>query len=595
MNQDNREQRRRRRLKVIALPAAGLALTAGLGTAAGMAHPASAAPAGNVAQVGALKGAPGIGDIVSMGSTIYGFVAQCENNLDNNISCLQGSGKSIAEIHGIVSDIRNKLDAFTAQYAKDQEQTQQALDTVIQNQANAEVRAQWTTVRADLETAHVSLKLYDGYVDCLNSATSAQAGGETPTCEVIDLAGKPTGETVPADLNHIQAAERKFLEYQVKNQHAVGGYTLQAADLVQRISGTTTDPYASPSLMNAILNREEVAEKVRQGLPAASKLRVIPASYVNKIGEYESAMIERENTYFAMRIIAANMSGETDLAKTWAGLANNGRQDLSPVLSLAQQSTAFTFPGWSRENKLPANQYYFNGPRTGLVKITNHGMTKQPMMGNQLPTRHEIQNLAADIDESGTTYSQQVAANGSAIPGPISQAGHGNATAAGYLWSRPEDVGMKHFTSKHEGDDGEQFYYRGSSSGTKVREFDAHTLFEMGSWTFGGDRGISQKSVLMSVFNNPQNGTAGGSMGFPDGEWFYPGSANNYATPTWDFYYEKVTHQSKPSRMYPKGHPVTNSYGPHGGGSAVFVSGMYSMSGAQITIAPQEVGGALQK
>ena len=95
---------------------------------------------------------PGVGSILSGGSAVYSMIARCMHNQDNNIDCMQSSDQTLCR-----SSLAGEGDPSSScrvhpQIRGRSKRTSAALDTIIQNQADAYVRDQWKGVRSDLET-----------------------------------------------------------------------------------------------------------------------------------------------------------------------------------------------------------------------------------------------------------------------------------------------------------------------------------------------------------------------------------------------------------------------------------------------------------
>lgn len=383
---------------------------------------------------------PGPGDVINGAKAIYDAVKQCDSNQAAGLPCFQSTGQTVNEIYTMMKD-------FTAKYDVDQARTQQSFDVVIANQKNEQVRAEWQAVRADFETSHVGMQLLESYADCARVYTS----DEDDTCMKVDSLGnvEPDGQRATTEtLSRIQS-DIAFNDSGLRNN--VGGYTLSPADLAQRIGGKDAgNPYAGDGLLHAILDREQTSEAVRQKLTPGTALSYYPSAYVNRVGEEVTAITTEETGYFAARVAASTMNGDTSFAAALSKLANSGRPTSSPVLSIEAQREAHVFPGWTPETQLSENQSYFVGEKTGAVLLKNHGDTTSAPSAEakDLPTAKELNDFGSDF---GARYTKYQALNPTELPAIGDQlagnAGKSGGTGVARLWSAASptwDVSLRH-------------------------------------------------------------------------------------------------------------------------------------------------------
>lgn len=542
---------------------------------------------------------PGAGEIWDRVSPIYDTISRCVENEDYGLPCLQSDGETLAEIHGMVKQIQEKLDKFLKQYAKDRQRTMDSFDVVVKNQANAEVRAQWQRVQADLETSHISMKMYQNFMECVQSAATTSETNPKPTCKKIDINGVEAG-TQDADMTNIFKARQQFLDKQHRNGDGFGGYQLAPTDFMQSMAGTTIDPYASESLMHALLERELVTERAREGLPVGHKLTLYPASLVNGVGDLQTSVVLLEGNYFSSRMLAAQLNGDQELADSFQRLADKGRDDSSPVLSLPQQLTSFRFPDWTPENRLSEQQAYVVGPNSGAVKITNRGMTNtSPDTATDLPTMEEVRNLAADFGASGSSYGEHAKRNDKILPIAAEQQGRGNPTAAGQMWTKPQELIRASYQGVNNSSDRQTFQAHGTQALEKSVITPIYLLKAPGASYVRKDGVapvIQTRSVPMSIYNAPSGATKPGTLETIRETVVYPGSGNDWANPVWNLHDEiqwKYKQMSGPTSQK-KWFSTYRSEYPHGGGASVMGNGVSRPKpSGLVTITPVTAGGAL--
>ena len=593
----------RRRKVAIAAPAAGLALAALCGTGLA-ASPAQAAQA----QAVSTKGGPGIGDLIDFGSGIYEGITHCLNNQAAGIDCMQSDSETLLDVHTKVTQIQRELKEFMVRYAADRQETKESFDHVVANQADASVREQWAAVRADLETTHVSMKLYSALVDCVGKATDTSKPNQT--CESVDQFGNDAG-TQPADVKAIKATQEAFLAHQDRNSMGNGGYRLSPTDFQQRIAGTTTNPYESDSVMNAMLEREQAHERARQGLAVNKSLVWYPASYVNKVGKIESAMSDLSRDYYTVRIFAARMRGDTVTASALDRLAQSGRGDSSPVLSLGQQHEAFLFPGWSREKPLKENQSYLVGKDSGVHKITLVGNGTTADKSATLPTGEQVVQMAKDIGNSGTTYSKMAKAEPAALPEVDGQIKIGNAAQAGRFWTAPQQLthavgqGRDVTIPGVHGDYTEKDLFAPWGTSDFTRTIDVWGLRNnpdpaMGigpaPYEMGKSVNVVDESVAYGVYDAKSTPDFGfsGRIETPQFQANYPDATREaeFAGPMWDLKSQQ-TIRTAPHQV--PWVPDGKGLAPSGNGVFVVVSGSANAkAAASIDFEEQALGGALQ-
>lgn len=548
---------------------------------------------------------PGVGDAWSGISPIYNTISKCAQNEKFDLPCLQSDGQTLGEIHSMVSQIQEMLDKFVQQYAKDRQRTMDSFDVVVKNQADAEVRQQWQQVQADLETSHIGMKMYKNFLDCVQSAASTSAENPNPTCAKIDINGLDAG-TQDANLFNIAKARKQFLDKQHRDADGFGGYQLAPTDFMQRIAGTTLDPYASDSLMRALLDREIVTERAREGIAPGQKLTLYPAVLVNSVGELQTSVVLLEGNYFSNRILAAQLEGDKELADSFQRLADNGREDGSRILSLAQQLKSFTFPDWTLANKLAENEAFVIGPNSGAIKISNRGeTTSSPDTATDLPAMEQVKKLAADFAQSGTNYSEHAQRNSKILPIATEQQHRGNPNAAGRVWTQPQEVYKTNYVGRNSVRDGLRHGFQptdddGSGTGQGVEKYSQIPIYLLKVPGVSFDRKdgalpVTTVSIPMSIYDQPSGATPGGSLAMQVGTAYYPGSVADYATPVWNLYddthweYKRLGGPSTEYRWFSTCHG-----GPSGGGTSIMGTGVANLKpAALLTITPTTAGGAL--
>lgn len=387
---------------------------------------------------------PGISEIVDGAMKIHEAVELCKVNKEAGLPCTQSTAETVTQIYAALNE-------FTKKYEADRVSTKDAFNVVIANQKDAQVRDYWSQVRADLDTTQVGLTIYDSYVDCSAKALDQATGGAQGTCTKTNRFGQDEG-TQPATMEAVDHAQQLLIENgKLDPDTGIGGYRLTPTDFLQRIGGSSVDPAKGDGLLHAMVDRDTTAEVARNGWNPSTPLRLYRADLVNRIGELTSGVTQQETAYFAVRIATAKAGNNTSLATDLSGLAARGRGGSSPVLSVAQQQSAYTFPGWSQDKQLTANQAYYVPAKatTGLpsaVLITNNGVSESaPTSDVGLPTEQLTsglaESMAKDCDAGGSaclSYAKYSAVTDQdALPKAPSQV-NGNPTAFGRLWTAPQ-------------------------------------------------------------------------------------------------------------------------------------------------------------
>lgn len=576
-----RKQRKNR--SRLASPIVGAALLASAATGM-VASPASASEPAKANK------APGIGEIFSVGETIFNAVDHCLTNEGNNIDCLQSDSETLGQIHQKVGQIYDKLDAFTKQYAVDVKHTNASFAAIYKAQTEEYVRSQWRDVQSDMETSHLGLRLYDSYLDCLTKATS---GVPNQKCKTVDKFGNERGNQV-ADLQTVYNIQQEMIKNEEPDRTGAGGYKLRPTDFVQRMSGTSLNPYDSASVMSAVLKDKQAQLRQDQGITVGTKVNFYPAAFVNGLGEEENRLIELQRSYFANRIIVAQMMGDEELADDLAALAEHGRNDSSRVLSLGQQAQTFLFPNWTPDNQLNQLQAYFIGPK-GAWLLTNHGNHAEADTKLNLPTAEQIKQMADAVGEAGTTWDNIGRTGLRGIPTSLPETGRGNPDAAARFWAAPQPIIKAHLYGEWEngkildpnqpgfGKDSREFWWPqtwyGVGGGEGLRQdwldldlIDGSTVSIDGR-TYNGHLSTkteSTGSVQYAAFDKPtaMPNEHNGWVNIPGGRWTSPGASAAYSHPVWDLYRFRHFERIGPSRS---AKPEVSS--PLGRGSSVIVSG----------------------
>lgn len=465
---------------------------------------------------------PGISEIIDSAIKINEAVELCKANKEAGLPCMQSTATTVTQIY-------TALNQFVKKYDADRVSTKDAFNVVIANQKDAQVRDYWSQVRADLETTQVGMTIYTSYVDCAANALESAAGDASATCKKTNRFGQDEG-TQPATMAAVDQAKNLLIENgKLDPDTGIGGYRLTPTDLLQRIGGSSTDPRSGDGLLNAMVDREQTAEVARNGWNPSMPLQFYRADVVNRIGQLTSGITQQEGAYFAVRVAAASAGGNPSLANDLAGLADRGRVGNSPVLSLAQQQTAYTFPGWSAQNQLAKNQAYYVPQKAstdlpGAVLLTNEGASRaKPVSTKGLPTEKRVAGLAdamasdCNPDKSDCmNYGRyaKVAEQG-ALPKAPSQV-NGSPAATGRLWTAPQKTwkGQVRLTSTGGAHNGNAIT---TFSDGKVWDYMTVSLTVRGSqppvnnYVSGGT--TQQESVPVAVYDQPycpvQNGTLG--------------------------------------------------------------------------------------
>lgn len=365
--------------KTIAGTLAAVALSgAAMATLPGLTHPA--------------KADIGPGDVIGAASTIWSQTSLCMENLDNGLPCTQSTAASVSQIH-------NMMSTFIKQYEKDRVRTMKSFDVVVANQKDAAVRQSWESVRADLETSHVGMNIYNSFLDCVDVAAHADPN-KPATCSKVNRFGVKVG-TQEATPQAIMAGRDMLIANETRdNTTGVGGYALSPTDLMQRLGGGTMNPYENRSVLGAIVDRDRAAEVARQGDAVGSKLFFAPASYVNEVGNTVTNIADSEQAYFAVRVVAASMRDDKGFASDLQDLAANGRDDSSPILSIDSQRKTFTFPDWTPDHQLAANQAIL-ATSEGPVLTQNLGTSNEPTTKAPLPSPQLMETISRDMANNG--------------------------------------------------------------------------------------------------------------------------------------------------------------------------------------------------
>lgn len=445
---------RRRGRAARALPVVGATMLAGIATVGIL--PSTNAQAAVVPAAHKVNSSSSIGpgEIIDYAKKAYTAykVADCiGGGKADLISCLvsagEAGGPTTADVYNKLTELSASFDKYQVQYKKDHQAVMQTLGVISADQKETALSVQVAQLRDDSERAHVAVTMAGALTDCSAKVLSPDAARES--CDIFDSNGLKL-RTKPATIDTLNDVKHRFLE-QNFDDGGIGRdrYLKSPAVYSQILAGTPEtggdakiadiDPYRQSGVLRWTLDKANAAEVARQGFPVGTQLTVLPASYVNSAGHKVSQIIDEESGYYMTRILAAKLAGRDDQAQSLLNLSEHGRQDSSPVPSIAEQREIYQFPGWTSTTPLQPNQYLLRGQRSGLAKVTvNQGAT--PADDATLPTGEQVTKLADDMGFSGTHYSSLTKTDPAAFPALAGQLPGPYPAVARYYTKARNDV-----------------------------------------------------------------------------------------------------------------------------------------------------------
>lgn len=353
--------------------------------------------------------------------------------------------KSIDDVYNEVKKLSDEFNKFEKQYKVDHQSVMAALTEIASDQKNLALATQVAQIHDDTERAHVGVIMMRALIDCSANMLAPDAGVQR--CAIVDQYGK-TIRTEPANTDTLHEVQRRFVsKYFDGNGNDL--FAKEATVYSQILGGRPSyagehdpaklDPIRQTGVLARTVDKFNSEEVLRQGFNMGTKLTVFPASYVNRLGQSVNQLIDEESGYYLSRIFAAQLAGQDELAQSLSSLADEGRDDSSPVLSLAQQRQVYLFPDWSPRNQLEPNQYLLSGERSGAIKVTVK-QSAELVDNDSLPTEAQVTKLADDMGFAGNNanFDKLTAGDPEAFPAIAKQL-PGNASAVARYYTRSRD------------------------------------------------------------------------------------------------------------------------------------------------------------
>ncbi len=313
------------------------------------------------------------GTVLQGAARAYYYLQACEKNLDQKRECFDFN-----QDQGFTT-IRQDIADLSAEIERNRVKTNAALNAVIQEIRDQEVKAAFRAVESQITHINIAALKYQQYNDCL-----AHINRPAVPCKLSDINGNPVSAPQYENPTSVSDLYRdldkgvhggpvaRFLYATLKTFNKTpddleGGLRNAGLDLQHGIAGSRGR--VQTGLLYALFQSLNASEMSAQGGNPGSRPAFVTSAYLTKMNDYTQYFVDLEAAYFTTVVAAVQIQDRhTQLTGTAEALTNQATLGVykEPNLALGQQSADFTFP-LTRAPK--SNQAWFM-PGNGKVYRT---------------------------------------------------------------------------------------------------------------------------------------------------------------------------------------------------------------------------------